>query len=285
MQNWVLLIVIYAILNGIWAIFKKKALTKNAVMEVLATYSLLAFCLVAFEFPSAIQLDLKYILFILLKSLVIFWSWFLGFYCIKKIPISLYGVLNLSRIIFSTLWGIIFLHESLKSSQLLGGFIIITGLVLVNIQATEEGKKQEAIKLKYIILLLFSFILSTLSGLIDKIIMKDILSGQLQFWFMFFLAVMYWGYLLFARTKVEFKKLVRNYWIALLAICLIIGDRALFIANSIPESRLSTMSLIKQLSALVTIVIGGLVFKEKKLLYRFICSIIVLIGISIVILF
>ena len=38
---------------------------------------------------------------ILIKSFVIFLAWIFSFIAIKKLPISLYGVLDLSRVIFA----------------------------------------------------------------------------------------------------------------------------------------------------------------------------------------
>jgi len=57
----------------------------------------------------------------------------------------------------------------------------------------------------------------------------------------------------------------------------------LFNANAITESTVSGMSLIKQISVVVTIVIGGLMFKEKNILYKLICATIIFLGIILVV--
>ena len=284
MQNWVFLIIIYGLLSGTADVLKKKSLSaNNNVLQVLAGYSLISFLMTSFEFTNAIQVDIKYILLILLKSTFIFISWILSFNFIKKMPISIYGVLILSRILFSTMWGVIFLGELLGFSQILGGIVIILGLVLVNLK--NGGSSNQKVQFKHVAIILTSCMLATLSGLIDKIAMRTISSGQLQFWFMFFVSVMYWGFLLIKKDKIEIKKIFKNYWIYLLALCLILSDRALFIANSIPESKLSVMALVKQVAVIVTVVVGGKVFKEKNILYRLLCSLLVISGISIVVLF
>ena len=70
-----------------------------------------------------------------------------------------------------------------------------------------------------------------------------------------------------------------NYWILITAICLVLGDRILFEANKIPESKVSIMTLIKQLSTIETIILGKVWFKEKDIVKKLLCSVIIIIGI------
>ena len=60
-----------------------------------------------------------------------------------------------------------------------------------------------------------------------------------------------------------------------------IGDRLLFEANANPDSQVTLMTLIKQSSVIVTVLTGWLVFKEKNILYKLMCTLIVLTGIFI----
>ena len=66
-----------------------------------------------------------------------------------------------------------------------------------------------------------------------------------------------------------------------MSVLFVIGDRALFIANSDPNSTVVTMTLIKQCSVLVTIIGGRLMFKEKRTLYKIACALVVIAGIVI----
>ena len=60
-----------------------------------------------------------------------------------------------------------------------------------------------------------------------------------------------------------------------------VGDRALFLANGMAESRVTVMTLIKQSCVLVTILCGWLVFREKGVGYRLLCAAIIIVGIVI----
>ena len=95
---WIWLVLLYGVIKGIREIVKKKALEKNATIEVLFLYTLLAFVMVLPDAKHAMGLEPKYYFLIGLKSFVIFLAWIFSFMAIKKMPISLYGVLDLSRV-------------------------------------------------------------------------------------------------------------------------------------------------------------------------------------------
>ena len=81
------------------------------------------------------------------------------------------------------------------------------------------------------------------------------------------------------REKISLKRAVKNKWIWLLSIMFVIADRALFIANADPESRVTVMTLIKQAGSVVTILAGKFVFKEKNISHKLICAAIIIAGI------
>ena len=124
---WIWLVLLYGIIKGIREIVKKKALEKNATIEVLFLYTLLAFVIVLPDAKNAMGVEMRYFWLIGLKSFVIFLAWIFSFKAIKKMPISLYGVLDLSRVLFATLLGVIVLQEALGGFQVIGLVLVSTG--------------------------------------------------------------------------------------------------------------------------------------------------------------
>ena len=124
-----------------------------------------------------------------------------------------------------------------------------------------------------------SCILNAVSGTMDKLLMRTLNYSQLQLWYLLFLVSFYFLYILFTRTRIRVKESLKNPMIWLLAIMFVIADRALFIANQDPNSRVSIMTLIKQSGAIVTILSGRFIFKEKNTTHKLICAGVIIAGI------
>lgn len=277
MENWMIYTFLYAIFTGFFQCSKKKATEKNSIYEVLALFTTIAFILTLVTSKNVLNIEFLSLVIILLKSIIIVIAWILSLHAIQKMPISLYSIINLSRIVFSILLSVIFLGEKLTVFLIIGTIIIIFGLFLVNKVSNEKNNKET--DLKTILILLVACLINSISAIIDKQILKSVTPMQLQFWFLFFLAISYWGILLFKNKKIDLKKMGKNYWILLAAISLTVGDRFLFQANEIPESKVSIMTLIKQFSVIEGIILGKIFFKEKNIIKKLLCSLLIIIGI------
>ena len=275
---WIWLVLLYGLLKGGREIVKKKSLEKNTVLEVLILYTLLSFVFILPTAPKAGGVEWKIMIFIALKSLVIFTAWILSFKAIKQMPVSLYGIIDLSRVVFATVLGVIVIGETMTPAGIVGLILVCVGLVLCN---TKKSSEKEKVQVKIIIYTLISCLFNAISGVMDKILTRSITSTQLQFWYTLFLVIYYLLYILITREKIRFVSAVKNYWIWILAIMFVIGDKALFIANQMPESRVTVMTLIKQSCCIVTIFAGKLVFKEKNIAFKLFCAFVIISGIVI----
>ncbi len=282
---WVLLVAVYGICKGTREIFKKIALRKNTVMEVLFLYVCLSFVMALPNTGEAFRLEnWNYMYLIVVKSFVIFIAWICSFKALYKMPVSLYGVLDLSRILFSTLYGILLIGETIGLWHSFGLILVCSGLLLLKFKPFSKKKNSnEKIDIKTVIVAFVGCALTALSGALDKILMRkgDLSSGQLQFWYMLFLVVFYALYVIFSHTEINFKSALKNKWVYLMSLTLVIGDKALFVANNNPDCTVSLMTLIKQLSCVVVILGGKFVFKEKRILYKLFCAAIMISGIII----
>lgn len=292
---WIFLVFVYGIIKGLREICKKKSLEKNSVTEVLLVYTFLSLLVCTPQIPNAVGLTVNQYLWIALKSFVIFIAWIAGFKAIKKLPISLCGVLDLSRVLFASLLGVVVLGEKITFFKGIGLLFVSVGLLFLkfnpflkrdrmsnsesnSIAITEEQKKSS--NTFFICLAFLSCILNAVSGLLDKILMKEMNSSQLQFWYTFFLFVYYSIYALVRRVKIN-KGIWKNIWVWFLAVGIIVMDKALFIANGYPESQITIMTMIKQSSVIIAILSGKFIFREKNILQKMICAAIIIIGILI----
>lgn len=278
---WVWLVLVFGVLRGVRELMKKKAIEKSSVMDVLFFYTLISFLLVVPDAKNAMGLTPVQLSLTALKAFVIFIAWMCGFYALERMPVSLYGVLDLSRMLFSTLLGVIFVGETMALPQIIGLILVSSGLVLLKAKKKKNPLQEENVSGKLLIMALACCLLNSVSGTMDKILMRDMLSSQLQFWYMLFLVLWYGLFMLVKKIPFHWKESLKNPWIWLLSILFVIGDRALFIANSMEGSRITVMTLIKQSGCIVTIIGGRIFFHENNTLYKLICAGIILAGIVI----
>ena len=266
---------------------------------------------------GAFHEEFSTLIVVALKSLAIFLAWIFSFNSIRFIPISLYGILDLSRVLFATLFGVLVMKETLGTGQLLGLFLVALGLLLLKAEPHKkiEKKDDKNIPAIHVFLLFLSCMLNSVSGILDKVLMTytPISDGHLQFWYMLFLVIYYSLYVIATliinhkrsvkvmssdisnsvktvpnQGKIEpaksssafnLKTAIKNPWIWLLAILFVIADRCLFIANADPDSKVTIMTLIKQSCCFVTILSGKFIFHEKKILHKFLCACVIVAGI------
>lgn len=281
---WVWLVLLYGVLKGVREIVKKKALEKNSTIEVLFMYTFLSFAMVLPSAGKAMGVESRFWFYIALKSFVIFLAWMCSFRAIKRMPISLYGVLDLSRVLFATMLGVAVLQERLGVFQTVGLIFVSAGLLLLKYRPghlREAAAAGGAVEVKYVVMAFASCMLNAVSGLLDKILMRDITSDQLQFWYLFFLTLFYLFYILLSRTHIDWKRAFCNRWVWLLSLLIVIADRALFVANGMEGSRITVMTLLKQAGCIVTILAGRFLFKEKNTTHKLICAGVIIAGIVI----
>ena len=280
MQLWIIFVALFGLFKGLREPIKKKALERDNLLGVLFIYTLIGFIMVLPTAHDILNITPLVFLFIIIKSLSVFSAWISAFISVRKMPVSLYGVIDMSRVLFSTCLGVLFLGEKITVKGSLGLIAVLLGLFLVN---RKKNRNDEDVNLKYIWLTILSCFLNAISGTLDKYIMSSgkITSAQLQFWFMLLLTLFYGIFILIKKEKINLRSCLKNPYIYILSLLLVLGDKMLFIANSDPASKVTVMTLLKQCSVIVTVIAGRVIYKEKNTLYKLICAIIILSGIFI----
>lgn len=277
MELWVIFVLLYGIFKGAREPIKKKILEKHDLLSALFAYTFIGFLMTVPMARDVFSIDLKTFILIGVKSFVIFIAWIATFASVKKLSVSFYSVMDLSRVVFSTLMGVIFLNESMTLKGIISLVLVVLGLYLVNMQKDSTDKTTDR---RYVWLVLFSCLLNAVSGTMDKYLMStgDVSSIQLQFWFMLMLSAMYYIYILIKGQKLDIIGCAKNPYVYILSFLLIVGDRLLFAANSYESSQVTIMTLIKQSSAIVAILSGKFVYGEK-IARKLWCAAIIIFGI------
>jgi bacterial/archaeal transporter family protein len=281
MHSWLWLVILSGILLGFWDVTKKKTLKNNSVLTVLALYSIVSALLVSYEFSNALQVGSDKLIVIFIKSLIVFVSWLMSFASIKHLPISIITPFNTLNPIFSIIFGIILLGERLTLVQALGILIMLLSYYFLGKVGSMEISG--LFKNKYFYYMVGAALLSAISATIDKVALKTINSGQMQFWFSLFLAILNTSSLIFHRLRSsEKEKVVFDPLIILVSILLVVSDRIYFNALNIPGSQISVILPVRKLSVFISVIAGGLIFKEQNLKSKFWCISLLIIGIAFV---
>lgn len=279
-NNWITLTFLYAFFVGIKRIVNKKAVEKSDVFGVLAFYSFVSLILVLPYINIASTITFEQFLFLLLKSSLIYLSWVISFYIIKKVDVGVIGILESERLVFSIILSIIFLNEKFSWMVTIGAAIVVLGISLIKIR---EKKGKFELKGKYLILLTLGNFFNSISGIIDKKITVDLDPRSLQFWFVLltciFNIITFVVYKVYKKQDFNLINLIKNKYIYLLSIFFVFGDILLFFACAIPISQNQVMSVIKISSIIFTILLGQIFLKERDTLYKLMCSLIVIIGV------
>ena len=163
---WIYLILLYGIFKGLREALKKKNTEKNSVIEVLFFYTLFGFLLTIPISRDAFSLSFRMHLVIIFKSFIIFVAWLCALNSIKRLPISVYSVVDTLRAVFSIILGVAFLKETVSLNQGIGIALVLAGITLVNL--TSKKGSSDRISVKLLCLMLVSCMLNALSGLTDK---------------------------------------------------------------------------------------------------------------------
>ena len=278
---WVVFSGAYGIIKGVRDVIKKLALDKSSTIEVLFFYTFLSFVFVLPWTGDAVRIfdgNARYLALIAVKSFVIYIAWICSFKAIGHLPIGFYGLMDMSRVIITSVLSLLFLGEVMTLDKAIGMVLVLDGLLLVNL--TKKGGGEEGIPVKYTVLVLVSCLMNSCSEIFDKWFMRPetgITTGQLQFWYLFFLTAMYFLHILIKRIHIDWTMLWKNYYIPLLALLFVIGDKCLFIANRTGD--VIPITLLKQCAVIVTILGGRVIFKEKNVVFKIMCAIVIICGI------
>lgn len=290
---WLLLAFCSAALLGFYDVFKKKSLSNNAVLPVLALNTLFSsiifipFILMSHFAPQMLQDSIFYVpdsggwevhKFILLKSFIVLSSWAFGYFGMKHLPLTIVGPINATRPVMTLVGAMLIFGERLNLYQWIGVFMAVISFFMLS----RSGKK-EGIDFKHdrwIWFVVLAAVLGAVSGLYDKYLMGRFNNMQVQAWYNIYQLFMMGGVLMFLwwpkrKTSTPFRW---DWCIILISVFLSAADFVYFYALSMEDSMISIVSMVRRGSVVVSFLFGAMMFHEKNLRSKAIDLLLVLIG-------
>ena len=282
---WLTLAFLSAALLGFYDSFKKKALQGNAVIPVLflnTVFSSVIFLPLILLSYNTRMLDntIFYVAsggwevhkYIVLKSVIVLFSWLFGYFGIKHLPLTIVGPINATRPVMTLVGALIVFGERLNVYQWIGVVLAMLSFMLLS-----RSSKKEGIDFKHDIWIYFIVIaalLGAVSGLYDKYLMASVDVGgvgldrmRVQGWYniyqcfwMLIMLVIIWMPVRHRTTPFHW-----DWSIIFISIFLCAADFVYFYALSVPDALISIVSMVRRGSVIVSFLFGALLFREKNI--------------------
>lgn len=277
---WVILALSSAFLLGIYEVFKKMSVHKNAVLPVLfisavtSAIIFLPFTIGSFFYPEFfkyIQLFIPAItlneqLLVFTKSLIVVSSWIFAFFAVKHLPITIAAPIRSTGPIWTLLGAILIFGEILNPYQWIGIAITLFFFFMLSTTGKQEGIHFRTNK--WVMFIIIGTLLSAASGLYDKFIMRRVDRLAVQAWFSFYQVVILFPVLAITRWRLPKDERVNFEWrwsIPLIGVFLVLADYLYFNALAIEDSLISVISSLRRGGVVISFVLGAVVFHEKNL--------------------
>lgn len=281
---WVTLTVLSAIFLSIQRVIQKKALLKDHASEYLTTMCLLAWIfLLPFITKIDLSLSLATWLLLIFKSVLVTVSWIAITRAYKHMEISTVEPLKNISPIFLLFSAMIFLREAPTLQQIFGVLLIIFGgYILETFLHPKLFKNPLALfSGKYVHYLIFAAFLAGISGIFDKLILKETDALTTMFFMFFFSSIMLFihqhlVYKGWSDVRSTFKR--TGFMICAIVIITLISDWLYFTAVGLKDSYVSLIVPIRRVSSIFVILAGGEIFHEKSIIEKILSCIIMLVG-------
>ena len=192
---WILLGIFSAAFLGFHEIFKKVALNHNAVLPVLflgsafAALVFLPFIIISRIFPEFSGNYGMYIpvsgftahMMFLLKSVIVSVAWVFGYFSVKHLPVTLLAPLNSSGPVWTMLGAIIIYGERMNALQWTGVAISLGFYYALSFGGNIRSKEKK--DNRWIFFAFLSIIFNSISGLLDKYLVRQYDRIAMQAWF------------------------------------------------------------------------------------------------------
>lgn len=282
-MDWILLTIASSFFITFHTIITKKILISENEDKMLLYLCFFVSFITLVLFAKRIVLPSFDILkIVILKSFVIFITWTFMYRSYKHMDLSIVIPLrNLSPIILLFL-SFFILGEKLSSIQLLGVFILVFGALILDFDFKKPKQILDIFKNKYVVFLFIAMIGNSISAVIDKKILVSIDEISLIFYFYLFTSIMFALKLLIKKEQMLLKSKNSYILVIIASSFIVLADYTYFVAVAMPQTLISLIIPLRRTSNILTALIGGKFFSEKKYLYHSVISVFMLAGVFLI---
>jgi bacterial/archaeal transporter family protein len=277
-EMWVLLGLVSALFLGVYDIVRKTVLNGNTVIPVLflasSTCGIIFIPFVVLSRTGIINpSDAMYVptstltmhLLFLLKSIIVGASWFLGYFAIRNLPLTVVTPINSTRPAWIVLGAFFIYGERFTGLQIIGIIIVLFFFYLFSLAGKKEGIVFS--KNKWVFAVIGATMLGAISSLYDKYLFTHYNRMAAQTWYSIYFIPVLLPVLLLAwyPNRKSYSPFRWSWLIPVIGITLVISDFVYFYALSLDGSMVSILSVLRRSSVVVSFIAGAIIFGEQNL--------------------
>ncbi len=285
-MEWYVLALISALFSAFAAILEKKILFKQHPISftfILSLFNLALASLFLSSFDIS-SIALSPLLVLLLKSVLNAIAFLMVMYAIKNLELSECLPLLVLTPGLIAIFGFIFLGEALTLMQISGLVLLIAGIYVLGLEDKQKLFEpfKKLVKIKAYRFIFLALVLFTATSLMDRFILtrQKLVPEAFMFYQHLFFAAIFLIIFLFSKDKiVNFRKNIKLSWsliISLAVITIIYRYTEILAVKGAPATALAIV--LKRLSVLFAVIIGGRLFNEKHLIRKAIATVILIAG-------
>jgi len=288
---WLGWILASCVILSLYDLSKKASVRDNAVFPALLGSTLSGFVTVTMflivrgEFAAAISVSGATIGLLLLKSCIVGASWTATYMALRTLPITCAAPIRATGPLWTLLGAVVIFAERPTILQATGMALALVGCWLFSMSAQGEGVgfwRNRAVVLAFV-----GTILGSCSALYDKCLLqqKGLATGTVLWWFMGGMCVIYAIAVAVSRAwrptacRIRVHEFQFRWTIPLVGVLLAASDACYFNAISMPDAKISVLSLIRRSSVILTFVLGGAMFHETNLMRKGLSLLAILAGV------
>ena len=285
-MEWIILILGAGFFFSLNHIFRKKILEDVNVLDMMICTGTFGFLIVLpfFRFVE-FSISLWNLFLIILNTAFAFGGSFLLNMAYKKCEISTVSPLLNINPLFVIALSYFMLGEILTVIQFIGVMLILIGgyiLTLADIRLFFYPFT--SLPKKYFITVLSTLVLWSFCPVINRIVLQDVDSFSYMFFFVMFIFLIQIVLIVLKNRFQDVIMLARKKWYLLVITSLfwIISDFLHLAAIEVPAAVVSLVMPVKRLSNLMTVILGGALFKERNLAVKSAACVLMVAGLFII---
>lgn len=263
---WLGWILTSCVVLALYDLCKKASVKGNSVFPTLFISTLSGFAAVTATlvfrggFAAAVDVPKAHVGLLLVKSLIVGASWTSTYFALRTLPITSAAPIRATGPLWTLLGAILVFGEVPTVLQGVGMFLVLVGCRLFSLSAKREGV--DVWRDRSIFFAFLGALLGSCSALYDKHLLHEvgIPTGTVLWWFMGGMCVIYGLAALIDHRGFEWR-----WTIPLVGILLAISDACYFNAVSVPDAKISILSMVRRTSVVIVFFVGGAVFHETNI--------------------